>query len=419
MTGRAIRELQLSLAGAQDAKLREIVALVDSLPRRGLADNVIAPLRERLRRLRPARRMNARRLIFLPADRAIVPAAQWKRGMLAIPRHVLACLTDLVCAELGDSFAAFARAFDGTASDDIDIVLHHGRWLWPLAGAILARAVMPPEWAAATGLGLTDYNLIARPLAILLGAAGRVEELAQLGIDSERAQTAIRTLLAQAQTGISALPESNDEAVAQACLGLLIEVCLQRLPDARDTLTAAADLASRGENRHARPAADAALDCALSRAEAGLAASDPPMPLGELLQLAELLDVLDQPGPAGRPAGKARTAALRRNLDAHCRQRFQSELTGKLLPMAAMLSATMPDDALLSIEETARDLRRLEAIGRMAGGSAHYERALADSAAALPALAAGARAVDLARLIEILQGPEAALAFLDAAAAVR
>ena len=412
----AIRELQRTLANAHDGKLREIVALVDSLPKRGAADGLIAPLRERLLRLRPTRRMNIDRLLFQPADRVIVPAVQWKRGMLAIPRHVLACLAELVRSELGPSFTELAADFDGTMSDDIDAILRHGRKLWTSAGDVLSHATMPPEWAGMTGLGLADFNATARPLAILLGVAARIEDMVQLGLDGERARSEIRICLAQAQASIAELPEAKDEAVANACLGLLIAVCLERLPDLQDPLIAAADQALRGERSQARLAADAALDRALMRAEASLTASDMPPTLAELSRLAELLNVLDQPGPAGRPSRKPTIAALRRNLEAHCRLRFQEELTNELLPGATMLSAITSSEALIGLEDAARDLRRLEAIGRITGGSAHYERALADSAAALPALAPGARAVDLARLIEILQGPEAGLAFLDAAA---
>lgn len=413
----AIRDLQRSLVGAEDCKLREIVALVDSLPKRGAADSIIAPLRERLHRLRPARRMNTGRLLFQPADRVILPAAQWKRGMLAVPRHALTCLAKLVRTELGASFTSLAADFDGTISDDAEAILRHGRKLWPPAGDVLARATMPPEWAGMTGLGLADYNAIARPLGILLGAAARIEDMALLGMDGERARSAIRLCLSQAQTTIAGLAEAKDAAVANACLSLLIAVCLERLPDAQDTLIAAADQAARGETGQARLAADAALDSELLRAEISLAASQTPPSLGELSRLAELLHVIDKPGPAGRPSRKSRAAALRRSLEAHCRQRFQAELTNELLPGAALLTAAAPSEALLGLEDAARDLRRLEAIGRMAGSSTHYERALADSAAILSAIAPDARAVDIARLIEILQGPEAGLAFLDAAAA--
>ena len=61
---RSLHLMQANLTDASDAQIEQIVALVDSLPQRGVADDLIAPLRRRLARLRPHRPMSFMRLLF-------------------------------------------------------------------------------------------------------------------------------------------------------------------------------------------------------------------------------------------------------------------------------------------------------------------------------------------------------------------
>ena len=63
--------------------------MVDAMPNRGAADQLIAPLRARLAHLRPPRPLRFARLLFLPLDPLIVPAARWRAAQPAIPRTVI------------------------------------------------------------------------------------------------------------------------------------------------------------------------------------------------------------------------------------------------------------------------------------------------------------------------------------------
>ena len=410
----ALRDLQHHLATAEDSKLREIVALVDSLPYRGAADGLIAPLRGRLQKIRPGRRLNATRLLFQPANGLIVSATLWRRGTLTLPRHALTCLARIVRDALGTEFDAIARATEGTMSDDPTALLRAGRLLWPRAGSIFARAPMPPEWPGMTGLGLADFIATIRPLAVLLGEAVCIEEIVQLGPDDEDfSRKTMRRCLARAMAVIGNLPERSDAAVAGRCLGMLLAVCLERLPDQEVPLLAAGDLTSRGRDPAPRIAADAAIDASLDHAQARLGDPSAALSMEEIGRLAHLLETLDQPGPAGRPGRKPRVATLRRALDSHCRSRFEAEIGTSLLPGVAGLGHANAAANLAALEEVARDLRRLEAVGRSLGSAAHFDRALSDCARALPGLATAARPVDLARVVEILQGPEAGLNVLE------
>ena len=62
----AIREVTRGLAAARDAQILQAVAMVDAMPERGAADEIVAPLRSRLARLRPPRPLRFARLLFLP-----------------------------------------------------------------------------------------------------------------------------------------------------------------------------------------------------------------------------------------------------------------------------------------------------------------------------------------------------------------
>jgi hypothetical protein len=411
---RALRELQVDLAGAADGKLREIVALVDALPQRGAADNLLVPLRGRMTQLRPLRRMNLTRLLFMPIDKVIAAQSQWRRGALAIPRGTLMCLGQLIGRELGDDAPALAEAIAGLRSDDRGQILRHGRTLWPRAATILAGAAMPPDWTAATGLGAPDFLAVARPLAVVLGEAAAIEQmLLEAGRDDPAPP--LRACLARALEAVARMRPPVDASLAGLCLGMLFAVLLARLPAAGPLLLATGDLAARNGDPIARLAADNAIDAAFDQTEARLAKQGGTLGAGELARIATLIDAVEQPGPASRPSRKPRAISLRRALDTHCRQRFQSDLAERLLARLPRLGAEAADAQVSEMEEAALELRRLETAGRAFGGAAHYERALAEGGQALLKQARpDARRIDLARLAEILQGPEAGLAVFDA-----
>ncbi len=96
----AIREVARGLAAARDAQIMQVLAMVDAMPHRGAADQLIAPLRTRLARLRPPRPLRFARLLFLPLDPLIVPAARWRAEQPTIPRTVIPFLATTIEASL-------------------------------------------------------------------------------------------------------------------------------------------------------------------------------------------------------------------------------------------------------------------------------------------------------------------------------
>jgi len=249
---------------------------------------------------------------------------------------------------------------------------------------------------------------------VLLSEAVAIERLRLLGADPEAQVAPLRACLGRVLDRVMALAPPTDAQLTGLCLGLLLSVLLARLPAAEALLMTTADVAMRSGDPASRLAADRAVDAMLDQAEARLA-QHTGLALDDLAGLAGLIEALEQPGPAGRPTRKPRALALRRALDGHCRQRFEVNLAERLLHHLPALGAASPDAQVDELEQAALELRRWEAVGRRFGGAAHYERALAEGGQALLKLAQpDANRVDLARLMEILQGPEAGLAVLDA-----
>ncbi len=99
--------------------------------------------------------------------------------------------------------------------------------------------------------------------------------------------------------------------------------------------------------------------------------------------------------------------AARRTLDIACRTRFGEAVQQRL----AIPEDTTTDAAVVALEQAARDLRRFERAGRRLGGAAFYDAALREAATRFAATGGLAR-MDRMRMVELLAGPEAALAVL-------
>ena len=96
----ALRQVRRDVAEAGDAQLLQVVRVVDAMEERGATDEVLAPVRARLRQIQPARPLRFARLLFLPADRLIVAPAAWRPGSPFLPRHALAVLSSAVRTQL-------------------------------------------------------------------------------------------------------------------------------------------------------------------------------------------------------------------------------------------------------------------------------------------------------------------------------
>jgi hypothetical protein len=407
--GAAIKDLQRSIAQAADARIAEIVNLVDSLPERGAADALLTPLRARLQQIRPQRQLNFARLLFTPANPLIVPATQWRRGSATLPRSALRALAQQVHHDLGAASRDIEADIAGVNVGDHAAILRSGTKLWPLAADVLSAAPPPDLWADDTGLTAADHSAIAFPLATLLHQGRTVAALTErnaAGLPVPRAN--IRACL-QAALGFI-----GQRATGKPPIGFLLAALLARLHLPEDILVAAGDLAQASNEPAIRQAADLAIDSMLDGSKAAI--SDQPdlgAATADLQRILTLLDTLERPGPANRPSRKPAITALRRALDTVGRQRFQVDMAKCLDAATALQAAATPQPDTAGLEANLRDLRRFESIGRNFGGGLVYDLTIAAASLKLAQHPPNpATSSDIARLIEILNGPEAAIDFL-------
>lgn len=395
-----IRSLQHDLLGAGDQQILRVVAMVDSLPQRGEADDVIAPLRPRLAILRPLRRLNFVRLLFLPLDRMIVPPGVWRRDALCIPRSALIPLAGIVRAHLGDQAAAMDPPQRGLTTDHETVIAKVGPALWAAGAEALTDPPAPGDWLAATGLPTSDFGIIAAIVAAVLRRAAPISRLLQIPADDHATQRRdIEELL---------LATIADGPAAFAIVTTHLAACLRR----SDHVFMIADaVAARSARPELRQAVDRAIDATIDALGTDLGRLPRlDQAAEELCRIVAGLEDLEAPC-AQRVSRKARLVQLRQSIDTSSRQHFTAALDTALLQPAQSIAEA--DDAQISgLESAARDLRRFEAIARRLGGADHYDRHLKSATSALKPQPDEPvqTTVDRIRLIEILRGPEAAAA---------
>jgi hypothetical protein len=400
-------DVRSSLAQARNEQLTRVVTLVDTLEKRGAADDLLVPLRAKLAELRPPRPLKLARLLFVPLDSLIVPAPHWSPASPSIPRTAIAPLSRIVEDRLGPAAKMVQAAIAGRFADDTAAIAAGGELLWPAAANILKQAPMPADWTAA-GIPAAAYPQLAASIAFLLEHALTVQRLVDNAVpDAPAALDPIPTLLALSITVGAWTP------------GILVALLLARLPQGellREVLFRSADLSNQGGR--------AVLDCAVNfvlegietrgGAEGPLAGIKLSQARDEIGRLTTLLDQLA--AHAASPDLRHRVEALRRGVNESCRRRFEKGLTCELLePLKALLEDTDPM-LITAFEETARDLRRLEFVARQVDNAMPYHGLLQRATQAIkeqvhsPALTLA----DRVRLVELLAGPDEAFAMLQA-----
>jgi hypothetical protein len=306
-------------------------------------------------------------------------------------------LAEAVHAALGEEAEVIELAACGHNSSETQLIGELGLRLWPLAGALTQPLVLQ-RWAAVA--------LPPEALASILVLAAALW----------RHGTAL-------WTARLAGPEGPPEAMLRATLGPIAA-------EGPAPLAAATRLLLRHAAAPARVAAIAAtlsprlaamaereLTAELTRHAGTLGAATTTVMAEEAVDLDNrLTDAEEREAPARREARRRLASRLRHEAGEACRARFAEALRSELLQPAALLAAgpATADAAVQALESTARDLRRLEAAGRRLSPEAGFTRVLAEAVPHLAALAAapGLGRVEVARLVEILAGPEAALPLL-------
>jgi len=397
---------------AADRQLVEVVALIDAMSDRGSADALVVPVRARLKQLRLRRPLRFSRLLFLPLDSVIVPGAEWRRAAIGVPRTAINPISEAIRGELGAATRDIDAIIRDRAVDECDAVLEAGSRLWPHAAERIADGPVPNNWNMHTGLQAEDYKAIAARLRWVWSEAIAIERLASEPCEAETHIEAVATILRE------------PAAAGGQPLNLMLEVLLKRLPDQAGVLRALRVVATSRRGDKAADA-DTALRAMLDRldvdAERGaqevFGGHGWPSAGVAVSRAASLLDALSD--EIRTPDGLKRIDAIRRKLDVACRRRFVGQLGDILLAPLDRCATTASATEVETLETNARELRRFEAASRRLGGGETYDAALRAAANRIAALNgsgadAGLTLADRARLVEIICGPEAALALLDA-----
>ena len=414
--GRSIDRIELSalnreLTSAPDRQFARVVAMVDALPRRGAADDLIAPFRPRLAQLRPARPLRFCRLLFSPFDPVIVPGPKWRPGSPSIPRTVLEPFAESVRTELGPAADEIEAFIAGRTTDDTAIIARAGAVLWPAAARILARSETPPPRWAETGLPGALYGTVSRGIAVVLAQATDLHELVEKVAHGAklRPEDVLRIL----DTRIVSAPEA---------WGMLLASLLSRLPQADAVLRAAIANGLIGPNSVMRVAAEQAIDVVLDGLEAQ-GGDAGPVGGGELSQasaevtrILALLQGLDSAKLS--PDRRRRAQALRQRVDESCITRFEAGLACQFVAPLTLLQPDADPAEVTRLEDIARDLRKLEAAARKLNPRNGLEAQLLRAAGQIGAMNENSalELADRVRLVEILAGPDAAMAMFEAGA---
>jgi hypothetical protein len=389
------RRLTHAVASASDDALARVVAAFDRMPDRREADRLLDAARPRLRRLRPPRPIAFARLLFLPLDGAIADPRTWKRSEGGLPRSALVGLAEAVRVAIGAEAITIEEACAGRSFADMAVVDAAGRRLWRAASGVADALAPPPVWAE-SGLAEADF----RHCTALSAGVWRHADLLWTALLAAR-EGPPETLVAAALASAAA----EDPAVIEAMLATILTKAAK---PASVVMASAAARVPPGVGERV-------LDRWIEDCQPDFAVNDPQGAALLAEEFAEALEDLEGSAAGRRPERRQRVAALRRKVGEACRTAFAEAAAQHLIEPLARAGARLDDAGIQAMEATARGLRRLETAGRTLGGASAYDAALRRVTDAFATLRGRpeASAADLARLTEIMAGPEAALRFLD------
>lgn len=410
---RVIEGVEGLLQEAGDGPLLRALRLIETLDDRGSLDEAVARVRPRLAVLRPIRSIGLRRLVTLPFEDLLVPSGSWVAGRGRIDRGRLGELHAAILAGLPQALVARAKAESvGRFMNEQSAVLALGQEVWPAAAAALHRHQAAVEGSPAADRALVEQM---RAAGLLLNVAPAVVPLfwrlpprpmPEL-VDDER-----RAALDLIRFGRAGGPQ---------LLELLFQLLLARTASPASIL----DLPFAAELL--MPARE--VEPLVARASAACLAElvPPPATAKSGRALAAAADGIERTvswvrslegGSARLGIDRASLRDIRGKVTRSIAGHLAEVVVGALPQQFARLRADQaaPDSLVAEAEEAARAVRRIGMAGRELGIGDTVDRTLGQARPLfVGTVAAGPcdkGVMDRARIVEILFGPEAAMAVL-------
>ena len=408
--------LRREIVHADDEKIGKIVAYVDQVGDAEINRALLDALRGRVALLRPVRPLRLSRLLFIPLDPLIVSPAKWRPDNPRVPRSALSPLFSLVMRQIGADVATLHGMVEGQTTQSEAAIAQAGGALWPRAAAILRAATPPPEWEQ-TRLPEALFSPMARAVAAVLW---RGRDLLQLARNAQNRDASHDVHLVG--DIMAKLADETPESAA-----LVIQLVLLHAPQAIvHVRQAILTIQNAHENMTMHRALSLGVDQCLTYVECEadcvrkIAKGSVRQATEEIKLVARVLNAIDKDPSAA--AHRSRLRAMREQMDKASQARFKNGILEDLARAVTALKQPASSTEQTQMETSARDLRALEGAARQFGNSTCYDQHLLHTAdVARSAFAAGTISLPRAcRLLEILSGPEAAMAFYQRApAAIR
>jgi hypothetical protein len=379
--------------------LAQVIEILDRLPDRLEADRLLDAARPRLKQIRPARSLQFTRLLFLPLDGAISDNKDWQKGDARLPRCALQPIAEALRLAMGPEAERIEASFQGKFFHDTPVVDRVGRALWAAAAGWAPKITPGPRWER-TGLRPDDFAPLVQLAANVWQHAGPIWAAVQLA-GWGPPDDAVRAAL-------SPMADEDSPAFSMALATLMLK--------ATSPGRVASEAARLTEK--ATSIADAAVDDWLQKARVELPGEDLIMAASFAESFGRAFQDLENAPPTRNPRRSARLVHLRQEAEMTCRLAYEEGLQTHILGKLQSLCSAATPELILAVESQARALRRIETIGRRYSLDHGYDGAGQRITAALEATKKGLEPggmtrLDLARLAEILLGPEVALGFLS------
>jgi hypothetical protein len=303
---------------------------------------------------------------------------------------VIDVLATLVRAAAPDATREAETIIEDSTRPEALRMLQAGQLIWPAAAHCLRAAAVPAQWAS-TALPPATFRPIALASAVCWAAALPLLRLTDPGVTAAELNQGAAALLNEAEA---------DGAVPW---GALLLTLLHQFPQADEVLHAATAMRA---DRAMRQIGEACLESSWQWVEQGTVGPGPADPAEAALELRQQNMLLEHIGRD--PKHHRRAAGLQTALRAASAERLATAVQERLLAPLQVPAAILPHDdaSITALEEDARGLRQFDGEIRRLTKGAHHEPGLQAAVSAINARS-DIPAIDRARLLEILLGPQA------------